>query len=125
MKTYDLGSVIGPQGPQGPRGETGPQGPQGPRGESGVYEPIQIPRGTDLNNMKTAGTYFCPSDGDANTMSNLPVKTAFSLQVERHAGVKQTFTVYWTGDPKMFIRNEYDGTFGPWFEILTKQFAGI
>lgn len=39
MPTFDLGSVVGPQGPQGatgPQGPQGPTGPQGPKGEDGT-----------------------------------------------------------------------------------------
>ena len=105
----------GPAGPAGPKGDKGDPGPTGPAGRDGVYNPILIGASTDLNNYTNPGVYYCPADVDAKTISNVPVGCAFSLQVERHAGTKQTFTCYWDNDPKTFIRNNYDGRWGQWF----------
>ena len=113
-----LKGETGPQGPTGPKGEpgaTGPAGPQGPPGRDGVYNPIRINASSDLNNYTNPGTYYCPADADAKTIANVPVKCAFSLQVERHAGFKQIFTCYWDTDAKTFVRNNYDGKWGQWF----------
>lgn len=99
---------------KGPRGDIGERGPQGPAGRDGVYSPIKVEAQTDLNTIQTSGIYYCPSDADARTMNNIPIQCAFSLHVEHHAGVKQTFTCYWANDPKTFIRNMYMNNWGPW-----------
>ena len=76
----------------------------------------RIPSEADLNNYETPGMYYCPYKNSAETMSNLPVQYAFSLLVERHSGVKQTFTQYRPSAPHSWVRNKFDGTWGPWVE---------
>ncbi len=71
----------------------------------------------DLNNYKKAGFYFCPLDSYAATIVNIPSRFAFSLLVEQHAGIKQTFTIYLTDQPRIWIRNLYANTWGGWKEI--------
>lgn len=85
--------------------------------ENGIkanLNPILIPSNADFNNYKTSGMYYCPSDESAKTMKNIPQTNAFSLLVESHAGVKQTFTCYWKDAPKTFVRNYYAGEWGKW-----------
>ena len=86
----------------------------GPNNNTGTFEPIKIPASVNLNDYVTPGMYYCPADADAQTIQNVPVQCAFSLLIERHAGVKQTLTTYWTHDPKTFVRNEYMGDWSPW-----------
>lgn len=84
----------------------------------GSFESMRLPTGTNLNSIQQEGLYYCPANADAATMSNLPVgSTAFSLLVEKHAGFKQTFTVYHAGSPYTWIRNFYNGTWGVWRRI--------
>ena len=75
----------------------------------------------DLNNYTTEGMYYCSTTARAQTIANVPVAQAFSLFVERHAGVKQTFTVYTTSNPVTFVRNYYSGTWGDWVEVATNN----
>lgn len=70
----------------------------------------------DLNTIQTPGMYFCPENATVATMTNVPSQFAFSLLVEKHAGVKQTFTQYNTGNPIIYVRNMYNGTWGAWLE---------
>ncbi|CEN30914.1 Phage-related holin (Lysis protein) [[Clostridium] sordellii] len=77
----------------------------------------KLPQGTDLNNITETGFYFNPANADAQTMHNLPTQQAFSLLVEQHAGYKQTFSVYDPSDNRVWYRNYYVGTWGPWIEI--------
>lgn len=56
--------------------------------------PQLIPNNANLNTYQTAGMYYCPLDSSARTMTNLPTQYAFSLLVEKSAGVTQTFTTY-------------------------------
>lgn len=82
-----------------------------------LSQPIRIPAGQDLNNYTTPGMYYCPLNVDAQQIANTPVNLAFSLLVEQHAGVKQTFTQYYSDDPKTWVRNLYAGVWGPWKEV--------
>ena len=89
--------------------------------EGGVYAklvPIKIPPEADLNAYNTPGLYFCPADIDARTMQNVPEHYAFSLRVERHAGIKQVFTVYFADSPRTYVRNYYDSQWGAWTPVL-------
>lgn len=78
--------------------------------------PTLIPKDSNLNNYTTAGLYYNPITADVKTMTNVPVKEAFSLFVERHAGVKQTFTRYTTSGIQTWVRNSYVGTWSPWYQ---------
>lgn len=77
----------------------------------------EIPTSADLNNYQTPGLYHCLTNATAGTISNVAGAAAFSLFVERHAGIKQTFTRYETGNPATYIRNYYDGTWGAWHQV--------
>ena len=74
--TYDLGSVVGPQGPQGAtgpqgaqgiQGETGPRGPQGEQGVQGETGP-QGPQG-ETGATGAQGTTFTPAVSEAGVLS--------------------------------------------------------
>lgn len=74
-----------------------------------------IPDGANLNDYKTPGLYYCPTDAGAATQLNLPFSNAYSLFVERHAGIKQTITQYATN--KTFIRKFYNGYWDNWRQL--------
>lgn len=78
--------------------------------------PQLVPRNSNLNNYTTAGLYYNPNNADVTTMTNVPTKEAFSLFVEKHAGVKQTFTRYGTSGIQTWVRNFYAGTWSPWYQ---------
>ena len=80
--------------------------------------PQLIPAGANLNNYTTAGLYYNPADVDAQKMTNLPTKHAFSLFVERHNGTKQTFTAYFTTGVQTWVRNlDWTGNWGSWVQV--------
>lgn len=79
--------------------------------------PVLIPRNSNLNNYTTAGLYYNPANDDVVTIANAPVNLAFSLFVEKHAGVKQTFTVYHTSGIRTWVRNFYNGSWGNWCQV--------
>lgn len=83
---------------------------------TGKFMPVVISANSDLNNITIPGMYYNPSNTDVDTMLNIPGsdKHAFSLLVEQHAGVKQTFTTYTTANWTMYMRNYYSGTWGAW-----------
>lgn len=78
--------------------------------------PTKIPKNSNLNSYTTAGLYYNPSNADVATMSNVPSSVAFSLFVEIHAGVKQTFTNYSNSGIQTWVRNFYNGTWSPWIQ---------
>lgn len=80
-----------------------------------------IPAYSDLNNYTTEGMYYVPVSLDAATIANIAEPYAFSLLVERHAGVKQTFTDYRPGNPLTYMRNYYDGVWGVWAIVLSSS----
>lgn len=71
---------------------------------------------TNLNNLVTEGTYYTPATADASTMGNRPPgqNAAFSIRVELNAGVTQFLTDYQTSMAVTYVRNFYNGTWGPW-----------
>lgn len=78
----------------------------------------RIPKNSNLNNYTTEGFYYCQSNADAGTISNVASSVAFSLLVERHVGCKQTFTTYDPKSVKTWIRNYYNNTWGPWQRVM-------
>lgn len=78
--------------------------------------PILIPQNANLNTYQTAGLYYNHSNSVVATMTNVPTKLAFSLFVEKHAGVKQTFTCYSTSGIQTWVRNFFNGTWSSWYQ---------
>jgi len=85
-----------------------------------LTDATKIPAGADLNSYETTGMYYNGYNKDVATMANAPIDNAFSLLVEKHAGVKQTFTQYVTGNPRTWVRNKYNGAWGAWVEQIDK-----
>lgn len=76
--------------------------------------------GSDLNNYQEAGFFGCILNATTQTLLNCPTSVAFSLLIEKGAGIVQTLTEYLpTGTPKTYKRHSYGGTWGAWYEILT------
>lgn len=92
---------------------------RGPLYMAGGIQPEYIQANGDLNSLIKPGLYHCPTNAEAYTITNKPLNTAFSLLVERHAGIKQTFTIYnQDGKPRTFIRNSYSDIWGAWSEVM-------
>ena len=85
---------------------------------SGGIDYIWIPKGQDLNNYRTTGYYYNSTSADVAGIANTPIKEAFTLEVSKHAGVRQVFTRHHHDRPRTWIRNYYDGTWGSWFEVF-------
>ena len=88
---------------------------KGPLFMEGGIQPIFLGANTDLNTLIKPGFYYANSNANVATMKNCPVVSAFSLQVELHAGYKQTLTVYLTNNILTLVRNHYAGTWGEWY----------
>ena len=90
--------------------------------EGGIHSTM-IPSGDDLNNYMTSGFYYNPRNEDVANIANTPVDSAFSLLVEKHAGVKQTFTRYESSssnNARTWARNYYNGDWADWIEVTTR-----
>ncbi len=81
---------------------------------------ILMPRGANFDDYQGPGSYYCPANIDAETMTNRPMDGAFSLEVKRTAGVIQKYTHYETA--RCFVRKFYN-TWGPWREIAMLNLA--
>lgn len=83
--------------------------------------PQLVPNNANLNTYQTAGMYYCATTASARTISNLPIQDAFSLLVERSAGVTQTFTTYNLTNPTSGVRSwkrvYFNGTWSGWAQI--------
>ena len=79
--------------------------------------PSEIPAAANLNNYQTAGMYYCPANTTVETISNRPTDSAFSLFVEKHAGVRQTVSWYQPAYVASWTRNYYNGTWGMWEQV--------
>lgn len=82
----------------------------------------RIPANSNLNNFITAGHYYSPTDADTATIANTPTNNAFSLDIVKHAGVRQVFKVYLKDTPLTYERNYYSGSWGRW--VLTAGNTG-
>ena len=91
----------------------------------GGIDPIYIPENSNLDDYQKPGTYRCHLNAVAATISNTPVNLAFSLTVEQHAGVKQTFTEYTHQTPRMWVRNYYNGSWGEWRGVYVSVYSRI
>ena len=84
----------------------------------------QIYTAVDLNNYKTAGIYYCGDGTLANTIINLPIKTAFYLEiVNMTKNTKQVFTAFNPSNPRSYIRTYYEPNqeWGEWKEFAYKN----
>lgn len=91
-----------------------------------LLQPVVIPANADLSSYHTPGMYYCPSNADANTIANKPYdSTAFSLLVEKHAGIKQTFTLYPANNISTWVRNYYNGSWGAWYQTTTYDGSAV
>ncbi len=79
----------------------------------GIF-PIPIPEDEDLNDYTTPGFYFCAQNSIAATLANCPTDHSFSLEVLKHAGVRQVLKTYLPTASLTLERNFYDGTWGAW-----------
>lgn len=85
---------------------------------TGGIDYIWIPKGQDLNNYRTTGYYHNSTSADVVGIANTPINEAFTLEVSKHAGVRQVFTRHHHDKPRTWIRNYYNGTWGSWFEVF-------
>ena len=73
----------------------------------------------DLNSKTTPGFYYCSANATAATLKNCPTGNAFFMIVGQHAGTYQRIIEYMTSSPKVYFRNYYDSTWGPWYREYT------
>lgn len=84
---------------------------------TGGITPVDIPASSNLNDYTKPGFYCCKLNVNAETMTNIPEKQAFVLEVMESAGVKQVFTTYHQTNFNSYIRQMYNNTWGAWKRI--------
>ncbi|MDI9460753.1 MAG: DUF859 family phage minor structural protein [Saccharofermentanales bacterium] len=82
-----------------------------------IKDPELIPANSDLNNYMREGHFYCSTNAAVATLLNCPTGNAFSMSVEKHAGYCQRLITYHTHLWVEYIRNYYNGTWGPWRRI--------
>ena len=80
---------------------------------------IAIPANANFNSYTTPGFYYCAANSTVATLSNRPTGNAFFMIVGKHAGTYQQVVEYMTGNPKIYMRNYYNGTWGSWYRIYS------
>lgn len=78
-----------------------------------------IDANTDLNSITTPGFYYNPTNANVQTFKNCPTTNALFMIVGTHAGTYQEITEYVVSNPKKFMRNYYNGTWGSWYRVYT------
>ena len=81
----------------------------------GIVERINIPVNTDLNSVSDPGYYYSPSSADAQTLSNCPVTTAFTMLVMHKSGSYRTQIIW--GSSAMYMRTQSSSGWGTWYTI--------
>lgn len=93
----------------------------------------EIPANADLNDYKTPGVYYCPSNSTVATLANVPCPVAFSLQVyatiissSEVVGCRQILMSYQTGvesehTNRIWTRAFYSGGWTDWYQITTSM----
>ena len=69
--------------------------------------------------MTIPGFYYSPANATVVTFKNCPTTNALFLIVGKHAGIYQEVVEYVTSSPKRYMRNYYNGTWGPWYRVFT------
>ena len=91
-----------------------------------------IPENSDLNDYTTPGLYFCPANVTVQTLANVPVTGAFSLEILQTAGVIQILREYgYSSNANEYTRRyyNYNGSWTTWVraprlnELYTKTEA--
>lgn len=86
---------------------------------------VHIPPNSNLDTYLEAGEYHSPTDAEAATITNAPLKTAFFLCVDRAnaTNVKQVIT-HFPFDSRTFYRLYYSGEWSVWLEVARFNPAG-
>lgn len=84
-----------------------------------AFQGTRVAANSDLNNFKTPGFYYNEANADAKTMKNTPEPIAFSLQVYKTAGVVQVYTTYGPAVPHVYIRSNYENSWGYWQQVAS------
>ena len=79
---------------------------------------VHIPTNSNLDTYLETGDYHSPTDVEAATITNAPLKTAFFLRVDRvnATNIKQVITHY-PFDSRTFYRLYYAGEWSAWLEL--------
>jgi hypothetical protein len=91
----------------------------------GINSAINLPTGTDLNNIQATGFYMQQANANATLALNYPVAAAGSLvSVQLGSSITtQTYTVYNTGE--QYVRARYVAAWSEWRFTITDATVGF
>ena len=81
-----------------------------------------ITANSDLNTYIQSGIYYNGLNAEAKTLTNCPTQNAFVMFVKQYGDKNtgtQEITEYLTTNPKKYMRNFYNGTWGEWYRVYT------
>lgn len=80
-----------------------------------------IPANADMNDYKTPGNYYCYGDSIAQSLTNSPLQTAFTLKIDYGNGEKyprQTYRDCVSGETAVRYYNTDTNTWGNYLYLI-------
>ncbi|TWC11433.1 hypothetical protein FBY06_14422 [Pseudomonas sp. SJZ085] len=107
------------------QGGTGAKSLAAAQAALGINTAINLPAGTDLNNIQATGFYMQQANANASLVLNYPVAAAGSLVgVQLGSAITtQTYTVYNTGE--QYVRSRYVAVWSDWRLTITDATVGF
>lgn len=107
------------------QGGTGAKSLAAAQAALGINTAINLPTGTDLNNIQSTGFYMQQANANATLALNYPVAAAGSLvSVQLGSSITtQTYTVYNTGE--QYVRSRYVAAWSEWRLTITDATVGF
>lgn len=81
-----------------------------------------IPKNSDLNTYVESGIYYNNLNAETKTLANCPTQNAFVMFVKQYGELDtgtQEITEYLVSNPKRYMRNFYNSTWGQWYRVYT------
>lgn len=81
---------------------------------------VYIPKNSNLDSYLKTGNYYSPTDLEAATILNAPLKTAFFLHVDRATELNSNqIIIHYPFNGRVFVRLYYAGAWSEWSELGT------
>lgn len=79
---------------------------------------VYIPKNSNLDSYLKTGNYYSPTDLEAATILNAPLKTAFFLHVDRATELNSNqIIIHYPFNGRVFVRLYYAGAWSEWSEL--------
>lgn len=79
---------------------------------------VYIPKNSNLDSYLKTGNYYSPTDLEAATILNAPLKTAFFLHVDRATELNSNqVIIHYPFNGRVFVRLYYAGAWSEWSEL--------